>query len=114
MSQETRDFLDQVACIAQANLNHLQMQAPEEQTPDDLGADALMGAYLELYDQYTGTEPRSSAPSDRAYHAAEACCDMRRQLQQRPQVLWDDDEHGLYTLMLAFMFLFKHLYVVRA
>jgi len=74
----------------------------------------LMSAYLELYDQITGVEQRSSKPSQRAYSAAEACCAMRRDIEQRPKKEWEDEEHGLFTLMLAYMYMFKQLYVIRA
>lgn len=114
MNPDTREFLDTVACIAEANLNYLYDQEASELSLDDEGSQALMGAYLELYDQYTGSEQRSPAPSALAYAAAEACCAMRRGMEQRPKHLWDDEEHGLFTLMLAYMFMFKQLYVVRA
>lgn len=114
METETREFLDRVACIAQANLNYLYDQDDDELSLDDQGSQVLMGAYIELYRQYMGKTARSSLPSPTAYHAAEACCAMRRKMEQRPKSEWNEDEHGLFTLMLAYMFMFKHLYVVRA
>lgn len=114
MEQETREHLDVVACIAEANLNYLYNQNPEDINLDDQGAQILMSAYLELYDQITGVEQRSSKPSQRAYSAAEACCAMRRDIEQRPKKEWEDEEHGLFTLMLAYMYMFKQLYVIRA
>ncbi len=113
MSPDTRTFLDKVACIAQANLNYLYDQQVETMSLDDRGSQLLMGAYLELYDQYTGSEQRSAAPSTLAFNAAAACCAMRRSMEQQPKSLWSDDEQGLFTLMLAYMFMFKQLYVVR-
>lgn len=113
MNPDTREFLDHLACVAQANVDYLFDQEREGLTLDDQGAEVLMQAYLELYHQYMGNSERLSAPSRHAYSAAEACCAMRRQLEQRPRAVWSGDEEGLFTLMLGFMFMFKHLYVVR-
>ena len=114
MEQETREHLDLVACIAEANLNCLNSREPGELSLDDQGSQILMNAYLELYDQITGAEPRSSQPSQMAFTAAEACCVMRRDIEQRPKTEWEDEEHGLFKLMLAYMYMFKQLYVFRA
>ncbi|WP_135622338.1 hypothetical protein [Solemya pervernicosa gill symbiont] len=144
MSPDTREFLDRVACIAQANVNYLHNKEHSERSLDDEGSALLMSAYLELYDQFMGTEARTTTPSSFAYAAAESCCTMRRTLEQLPkhdrgvaifarvcfghpspskqQKLHatvyacgarSDEEHGLFTLMLGFMFMFKHLYVVK-
>jgi len=114
MEQETREYLDKVACIAEANLNYLKEQDTEDLSLDDHGSRLLMAAYLELYDQITGVEKRTNQPSQYAYTAAEACCLMRRDLEQRPKSEWEEEERGLFELMLAYMFMFKQLYVVRA
>ena len=114
MEQETREHLDVIACIAEANLNYLNSHDPEDLNLDDQGSRILMSAYLELYDQITGTEQRSSQPSQRAFTAAEACCVMRRDIEQRPKTEWEEEEHSLFKLMLAYMYMFKHLYVLRA
>ncbi|QKQ25524.1 hypothetical protein [Candidatus Reidiella endopervernicosa] len=113
MSPDTREFLDRVACIAQANVNYLHNKEHSERSLDDEGSALLMSAYLELYDQFMGTEARTTTPSSFAYAAAESCCTMRRTLEQLPKHEWSDEEHGLFTLMLGFMFMFKHLYVVK-
>ncbi|MDH5784280.1 MAG: hypothetical protein OEZ16_01565 [Chromatiales bacterium] len=113
MNPETRDFLDQVACVAQANLNYLSALEVEEMEVDEQGSQVIMGAYLELYDQFMGNTARSSGPTDFIFTAASACCGMRRQMEQRPRSDWSGDEHGLFTLMLGFMYMFKHLYVVK-
>lgn len=114
MEKETREHLDEVACIAEANLNCLNSLDSEKFGLDDQGSYTLMSAYLELYDQITGTEQRSGQPSQLAFTAAEACCVMRRDIEQRPKSEWEDEEQGLFKLMLAFMYMFKQLYVLRA
>ncbi len=114
MESETTEFLDRVACIAQANSNyHASIPEDVERTADEEGARYLMGAYLELYNEWNSDHQSTYQPSEFAFAAAGACCKMRREMERRPKVLWTDEEHALFTLMLAFMFLFKHLYVVK-
>lgn len=114
MNPETRDFLDHVACVAQVNLNYLYELDGDEMNLDDQGSQALMSAYLELYDQFMGHVEHDNAPSSHIYNVASACCAMRREMELRAKSEWSGEEHGLFTLMLGFMYMFKHLYVVRA
>jgi len=110
MEQETIEYLDTVACVARSNMAWQQRTARDERSLDDAGAALLMSCYLEIYDIWQ-SELAGEAPPPRIYVAASSCVSMRRQLEQRPRVSWSDDEEGLFQMMTAFMFLFKHLYV---
>jgi hypothetical protein len=112
MEQETIEYLDTVACIARSNMLWHQRKSPRARSLDEAGAALLMGCYLELYDIWQ-SEIAGQAPPPRIHLAAASCVEMRRQLEQRPRTSWSDEEEGLFRLMTAFMFLFKHLYVAR-
>ncbi len=112
MEQETIEYLDKVACIARSNIVWHQRRRADERSPDEAGAALLMSCYLEIHDIWlSGAE--TAGPPPRLYLAASSCVAMRRQLEQQPRASWSDDEEGLFQLMTAFMFLFKHLYVAR-
>jgi len=112
MEQETIEYLDTVACIARSNMVWQQRTPREQRSLDEAGAALLMSCYLEVYDIWQ-SQAAGTAPPPRIYLAASSCVGLRRQLEQRPRVSWSDDEEGLFQLMTAFMFLFKHLYVAR-
>lgn len=112
MEQETIEYLETVACVARSNMVWHQRKARSERTLDEAGAALLMSCYLEIYDIWQ-SEMAGDGPPPRIHSAASSCVAMRRQLEQRPRASWSDEEEGLFQLMTAFMFLFKHLYVIR-
>ena len=112
MQQETIEYLDRVACIARSNMVWHQRKAQEARSLDEAGAALLMSCYLEIYDIWQ-SDIGGKAPPPRIHLAAASCVAMRQQLEQRPRAAWSDEEEGLFRLMTAFMFLFKHLYVAR-
>ena len=113
MKQESEQYLDTVACIAQANLVHQQKKSPQQRSPDEAGAASLMSAYLEMYDHWQQNKPGLTAPSDRVYFAANSCVQLRKELEQEPRHQWTDEEEGIFQLMTAFMFLFKYMYIPK-
>ncbi len=112
MEHETKTYLDEVAEIAQANVNYHYSGRGDEKGLDSVGSSLLMREYLNLYQTYFHTEREVEAPAPTTLFAVQACCTMRHKLQQRSPYLWSDHDHGLYKLMQALMFLFKELYVV--
>ena len=112
MEEETIEYLDTVACIARSNMAWHQRKPAGERSLDEAGAALLMSCYLEIYDIWQ-RDSATGAPPARIHLAASSCVEMRRRLEQRPRVSWSDEEEGLFRLMTAFMFLFKHLYVAR-
>lgn len=111
MKQENIDYLDKVACIASANMTYHQMNPVSERNHDDAGAALLMSAFLEMYEHWQKAKPGTEPPSKRVYIAADACVQMRSELQQKQRCEWSDEAEGLFQMMAAFMFLFKHMYV---
>jgi hypothetical protein len=111
MKQESIDYLDKVACIANANMAYHQMKPLSERDNDEAGAALLMSAFLEMYEHWQNASPGTEPPSNRVYLAADTCVKMRNELQQRDRSEWPDDAEGLFQMMTAFMFLFKHMYV---
>ena len=112
MKQESENYLDTVACIARANLVHHQ-QKPQQRGPEEAGAALLMSTYLEMYELWQNNQPGLVAPPERIYFAATSCVELRKQLEQEPRHQWTDEEEGIFQLMTAFMFLFKHMYVPK-
>ncbi len=110
MKQESENYLDTVACIARANLLHHQ-QKSQQRGPEEGGAALLMSTYLEMYEHWQNNQPGLAAPPERIYFAATSCVGLRKQLEQEPRNQWTDEEEGIFQLMTAFMFLFKHMYV---
>ena len=113
MKQENIDYLDEVACIAYANIAHHQITPIADRDENEAGAALLMSAYLEMYEHWQRVKPGTEAPSQRVYIAAETCVEMRKQLQVQEREQWPSDTEALFQMMTAFMFLFKHLYVPR-
>jgi hypothetical protein len=113
MEQESKQYLDKVACIAQANMAFHQQTPQFERSPDEAGAAILMSAFLEMYDHWQNNEPGLAAPSDRIYFAANSCVQIRKELELEPRHNWTDEEEGMFQLMTAFMFLFKHMYIAK-
>lgn len=111
MKQESIDYLDKVACIANANMAYHQMTPVSERNDNEAGAALLMSAYLEMYEHWQNAKPGTEAPSDRVNIAADACVQMRSHLQKQERNEWSDDMEGLFQMMAAFMLLFKHMYV---
>ena len=111
MKQESIDYLDKVACIANANMAYHKMTLESERSDEEAGAALLMSAYLEMYEHWQTARPCSEPPSRRVYVAADTCAQMRRQLQLQDRSEWCDGTEGLFQMMTAFMFLFKHMYV---
>jgi len=111
MKQESEDYLDTVACIARANLVYHQQQSQQQRNPEVAGAALLMSTYLEMYERWQNDKPGLTAPPERVYFAATSCVELRKQLEEEPRHKWTDEEEGVFQLMTAFMFLFKHMYV---
>ena len=113
MKQESIDYLEKVACIATANVAHHQMKPGSERNDDEAGAALLMSAFLEMYEHWQKGKPGAEPPSRRVYIAADACVQMRNELQTLQRSDWPDEAEGLFQMMTAFMFLFKHMYVPK-
>ena len=111
MKQESIEYLDKVACIATANMAYHQMKPVSERNNDEAGAALLMSAFLEMYHHWQNAKPGTEPPSNRVYIAADACVQMRNELQQQARSEWSEEAEGLFQMMTAFMFLFKHMYV---
>ena len=111
MEQESIEYLDKVACIANANMAYHQMTPLEERSNDDAGAAVLMSAYLEMYEHWQKAKPGTEPPPKRVFIAAEACAKMHHHLRTLDRSDWTEDMEGLFELITAFMFLFKHMYV---
>lgn len=111
MKQESIDYLDKVACIASANMAYHQMKPVSQRNDDEAGAALLMSAFLEMYEHWQNAKPGSEPPSKRVYIAADACVQMRNELQNRERCDWPEEVEGLFQMMSAFMFLFKFMYV---
>ncbi len=111
MKQESIDYLDKVACIANANMAYHQMKPANQRNDDEAGAALLMSAYLEMYQHWQNTKSGTEPPSKRVYIAAETCVQMRNQLEMQERSEWPEEVESLYQMMTAFMFLFKHLYI---
>ena len=88
-----------------------QMTPASERSHDDAGAALLMSAYLEMYEHWQKASPGTQPPSQRVYVAAETCVAMRNQLFTQDRSEWPEETEGLFQMMTAFMFLFKHMYV---
>lgn len=113
MKQETITYLEKVACIAHQNLNYLFDQEGEKKV-DDAGAEILMSSYLQLYADFVNPHQAvGKTPSSEIMLTARTCCDIKREMFSTPRAEWDEQEEGLFKLMTAFMFLFKHLYVMQ-
>ncbi len=113
MKQESKQYLDTVACIARANLVFHQKKPLPQRSPDEAGAAALMSAYLEMYDHWQQNAPGLAAPSDRVYFAANSCVQLRKELESEPRHQWTEEEEGIFQLMTAYMFLFKYMYIPK-
>ncbi|MGB5275846.1 MAG: hypothetical protein WBO16_03480 [Gammaproteobacteria bacterium] len=111
MKQESIDYLEKVACIAHANVAYHQMKPAAERNNDEAGAALLMSAYLEMYEHWQNAKPGTEAPSRRVSTVAATCEQMRSQLQILDRDQWPNETEGLFQMMTAFMFLFKHMYV---
>jgi len=111
MEHESELYLDKVACIARANLAYQQQKPRENRSLDEAGASLLMSTFLEMYDLLQRDTFSKKEPSRRIYIAAVSCVQMRKNLENEPRESWSDEEEGLFQMMTAYMFLFKHLYV---
>ncbi len=111
MQNETLEYLEKVACIAYQNLRHLEHQDDAEKNLDDQGAEILMSGYLQLYAKLDDPTGHYQSPSDHTMTVARTCCELKNQMMSVPRTEWDGDDEGLFKLMTAFMFIFKHLYV---
>ena len=111
MKQETIDYLDTVACIANANMVYQSQTAVDERCEDDRGMALLMSAFLEMYDHWKSAKAGTEPPPDRVYIAAKACAMLRDDMLSVARNKWNEDAEGMYQLITAFMFLFKHMYV---
>lgn len=111
MKQESIDYLDKVACIADANMAYHRMTPAHRRNHDEAGAALLMGAFLEMYEHWQNAKPGTEPPSQRVHLAVDTCVQMRSQLRTRERDEWPAEVEGLFQLMNAFMFLFKHMYV---
>ena len=52
MKQESIDYLDKVACIANANMACYEMKPASRRNNDEAGAALLMSAYLKMYQHW--------------------------------------------------------------
>ena len=111
MKQESIEYIEKVACIATANMAYHQMKPVSQRNHDEAGAALLMSAFLEMYQHWKTAKPGTEPPSERVYIAADACVQMRCQLQQQERGEWPDEVEDLFQMMTAFMLLFKHMYV---
>jgi len=111
MKQESIDYLDKVACLANANMAYHRLTPASRRSEEEAGAALLMSAYLEIYEHWQRSGPGTEPPSERIYIAAETCVQMRNQLETVDRDQWPDEAEGLFQMMTAFMFLFKHMYV---
>lgn len=111
MKQETIDYLDTVACIANANMVYQSQTPVDERSDDDRGMALLMSAFLEMYDHWKSAKSGTEAPSDRVYVAARTCVLMRDDMCSVDRDKWNEEAEGLFQMITAFMFLFKHMYV---
>lgn len=111
MKHESENYLDTVACIARANMVYHQQKQPQHRDRREAGEALLMSTYLEMYEHWQNDDTGPVAPSERVYFAAKSCVGLRRQLEQAPRQDWTAEEEGIFQLMTAFMFLFKHLYI---
>lgn len=111
MKQESIDYLDNVACIANANMVYHQQSASHERSETDSGMALLMSAFLEMYDHWKNVKSATEPPSDRVYIAADACVLMRNDLFSVARHKWNAEAEGLFAMITAYMFLFKHMYV---
>ena len=111
MKQESEKYLNTVACLARANLMHLQQKTQQQRDPEEAGAAMLMSTFLEMYELWQNDQSRFTAPPERVYFAATSCVELRKQLEQEPRHEWTDEEEGIFQVMTAFMLLFKHMFV---
>ena len=111
MKQESKEYLDKVACIANANMAYHQMKPVSERNDDEAGAALLMSAFLEMYEHWQNARPGTETLSQRVYLAVDTCIQMRNELQKKDRSEWPEEAEGLFKMMTAFMFLFKHMYV---
>ena len=111
MKQESIDYLDKVACIANAHMVYQSQSAIEERDNTERGMALLMSAFLEMYDHWKTVKAGTEAPSNRVYVAADACVSMRDDLLSVARHKWNGEAEGLYQMITAYMFLFKHMYV---
>jgi hypothetical protein len=111
MKQENVDYLETVACIARANMVYQQQTPTSLRNEMERGMSLLMSAFLEMYDHWCDTGPAMEPPPERIYFAAKTCVQMRNRLYEVARKEWDGEEEGLFQIMTAYMFLFKHMYV---
>lgn len=111
MKQESIDYLDNVACIANAHMVYQSQSTATERDNTESGMALLMSAFLEMYDHWKSTKLGIEPPSDRVYIAADACVMMRSDLLSVARHKWNAEAEGLYQMITAYMFLFKHMYV---
>jgi len=111
MKQESILYLDKVACIARANMAYHQQKPQDQRDLDEAGIALLMSSFLEMYDHWQNAETGREEPPKRVYIAASSCVELRKQLELEPRHSWTDEEEGLFQMMTAYMFLFKHMYV---
>jgi hypothetical protein len=111
MKQESIDYLDSVACIANAHMVYQSQTTVEERDNTERGMALLMSAFLEMYDHWKTTKAATEPPSDRVYIAADACVLMRNDLFSVARHKWNEEAEGLFQMITAYMFLFKHMYV---
>ena len=109
MKQESVDYLDRVACIANANIAYHQMKSALERNDDEAGEALLMSACLEMYGHWQKAKPCADPPSQRVYLAAQTSVQMRDQMQMLDRNEWPEEVEGLSQMMTAFMYLFKHM-----
>ena len=111
MEQETKLYIDKVACIARSNMCYQQQTPQDSRTLDNQGMSLIMSGFLEMYDIFVSDIPNQSPPSPKIYTIASSCCEMKNKMMRAPRETWDPEEEGFFKLMTAYMFLFKHLYV---
>lgn len=111
MEQESIKYLDKVACIANAHMVYQSQSFPQERDDTESGMAILMSAFLEMYDHWKSARSGIEPPSDRVYIAADACVSMRDDLFSVARHKWNAEAEGLFQMITAYMFLFKHMYV---
>ena len=113
MKFQTIDYLDKVADIAKINLQRLEQTTHSRTNSSKREIMLIFDGYLQMHDAFSNSSHLPLNPDPGINRMAKICCEMREQMNSTPRILWSQEDEGLFKFIVAFIYLFKHLYVVQ-
>jgi hypothetical protein len=106
---EMNDYLADSADLAHTKLMLFEIE--NKHSLADIDAKILMSSFLYLYSGYLGDAFCEPEPTTSIEKAVDICSRFRKLLFRHPRMDWNNEEKGLYQLIMAFVYLYKRQYL---